>query len=284
MIVSSPPPLWFRLVRRLPYGRDRALKYLGQLGSLDRVGRFPFRDRSVLVPLDEAVLTMYKDLNNYQIRRIRTFADLCEKHLGQYDFFDLGAHIGLFSAQFTELSSKVQKMVAIEPNRRLFPILQTNLLHARAKHIECLHAAVADFEGRGRLVAPDYDPSTEGMHLVQDPAGDVQVVTLKAALKGRTQPRAAIKIDVEGYEVPVLSSAAEEIRSLDSVLLFVELQKFVLQRIGISDVEMLRQIEAIRPFSWVNATDGKPVDSRTPIFEQVNLANQCDLIGIGLGM
>ena len=92
---------------------------------------------------------------------------------------------------------------SIEPNRRLFPILQENLRSARAVEIECLQAAVADFEGRGRLVAPDYDASTEAMHLVEDPAGDVQVVTLMTAFRGKTQPRAAIKIDVEGYEVPV---------------------------------------------------------------------------------
>jgi FkbM family methyltransferase len=276
-------PFWFELVRRLPYGRDRALNYLRNAGALDRIANFPFHDRSVAIPLDEQLLRSYTNLNHYQYRRICTFSRLCNKYLGQFDFFDCGAHVGLFSVQFTQFSSQVTNLTAIEPNPRLFPILQKNLQEVRVVKVKCVQAAVADFEGRGRLTTPDYDSGTEAMHLVEDPSGDVNVVTLTTALNDKTQPRAAIKIDIEGYEVPVLRSAAEAIRSLDSVLIFVELNKSVLRRIGMSDLDMLHQIEAIRPFSWVNATDGKPIDSRCPIFDQVNLPNQCDVIGIELG-
>jgi hypothetical protein len=48
-----------------------------------------------------------------------------------------------------------------------------------------------------------------------------------------------------------------------------------------SDVDMLAQIETIRPFKWMNADDGAPVDSRHAILEQVKLEKQCDLIGVG---
>ena len=143
-----PAPFWFELARHLPYGRDRALNYLRSAGALDKVASFPFHGRRVAIPLDESLLGMYNDLSLYQHRRIRTFAGLCDKHLGQYDLFDCGAHVGLFSAQFTEFSTQVQKLAAIEPNRRLFPILQENLRSVRAIEIECLQAAVADFEGQ----------------------------------------------------------------------------------------------------------------------------------------
>ena len=60
--------------------------------------------------------------------------------------------------------------------------------------------------------------------------------------------------------MPVLCGAADAIRSLSGVILFVEIHKAVLERVGMSDVDMLEQLESIRPFTWMNADDGTPVD------------------------
>ena len=246
--------------------------------SLDRVASFPFYDRTVLVPLNEFA----RHMSRHQHIRISAFATICDSHLGIFDFIDCGANLGLFSAQFTVYSNRVQKLTAIEPNPRLFPLLESNLSNVRAAQIECLNAAVSDFEGQGRLVEPeDYPGGTHAMYLVDDPTGDIPVITLGTVLQYRTAANAAIKVDVEGAEVPTLCGAADAIRSLAGVVLFVEIHDGVLKRIGMSDVDMLAAIETIRPFRWINASDGILVDSRFPVLEQVNLAHQCDLIGIG---
>jgi hypothetical protein len=119
------------------------------------------------------------------------------------------------------------------------------------------------------------------MYLVNDSVGDIEVTTLTAVLRRRTTSTLAIKVDVEGQEGAVLCGVADEIRLLKSVLVFVELNRAALKRVGISENELLKRIETIRPFVWVNATDGRLVDAKGDILEQVKLSNQCDLIGIG---
>lgn len=158
-------------------------------------------------------------------------------------------------------SDRVQKLTAIEPNRQLFPLFESNLSNVRAAQIDCLNVAVSDFEGQGRLVERDeYPGNTHAMCVVNDPAGDIPVITLATVLQRRTTSNVAIKVDVEGAEVPALCGAADAIRSLAGVVLFVEIHDGVLNRIGMSDVDMLAAIETIRPFRWVNASDGILVD------------------------
>jgi FkbM family methyltransferase len=248
------------------------------MNLLNRVASFPFYDRTVAIPLNELP---GRDLRQYQRDRISTFATLCNRHLDRFDFVDCGAHLGLFSAQFAELSNRVRKLIAIEPNPKLFPLLESNLSNIKAEQVECLNAALAGSEGRARLVEPEYNPGkTDAMYIIDDPTGDIAVITLSSVLSRLVHSGVAIKIDVEGLEIPVLRGAADAIRSFASVVLFVEVHKSTLDRIGMSDVDMLAQIETIRPFTWVNATDGAPIDPRRPILDQLNL-KQCDLVGIG---
>jgi FkbM family methyltransferase len=221
------------------------------------------------------------DVSDYQKARISKFASVCDEHLGKYDFIDCGAHLGLFSAQFTRCSDRVQKLTAVEPNSFLFSLLNRNRRNIRASQVECVNAALADFEGRGRLVKAAYDAGLDAMYLEESLDGNIEVTTLSKILRGSAEPRAAIKVDVEGLEVPVLCGATDAIRSLDRVVVFVELHKAVLERTGMSDVEMVAHIEGIRPFMWINSDDGAPIDSRIGILKQLNLPQQCDLIGIG---
>lgn len=273
-------PVWYLAANALPVGRYRALRFLRAIGALDTVARFPFHERTVAVPLN---LWPDNDQGRYQYRRIANFASLCDQHLDYFDFVDCGANIGLFSAQFAHFSHKVQRLTAIEPNSELFTLLEQNLQGVRCAEIERINAAVSDFEGRGRLIEPEYGPGgLDAMYLEPDPAGNIEVITLSSVLDRRTRSNAAIKVDVEGSEVAVLCGAAASIRSLAAVAVFVEVHSDVLRRMGMSDVEMLGQIESIRPFTWVNASDGKPIDWRRPVLPQVNLERQCDLIGIGL--
>jgi FkbM family methyltransferase len=275
---AKSPPIWFLLANMLPsYARYRVMNYLEKACLLDdRIIKARFYDKTMKIPMK----MMGRNLNKYQYQRISTFADICNRHLNSFDFVDCGAHLGLFSAQFARCSDRIQKLTAIEPNPHLFCLLRSNLQNVRAVEVECVNAAIADFEGRGRLVEAAYDSGVDAMYLVNDPSGDIRVITLAEVLGRRTQSRVAIKVDVEGLEAPVLSGAADIIRSLARVVLFVEIHKTVLERVGMSDVEMLGQIEAIRPLSWVNSDDRAAVNSKYPILDQLKRDKQCDLIGI----
>jgi FkbM family methyltransferase len=270
-------PLWYHIAANLPLGRDRVLNYLLRHNKLDRLVHFAFHDGQVIVPLS----IFPHNLSKYQHIRISAFANACVKYLGEFDFIDCGANIGLFSAQFSILAGGVRRLTAIEPYPLYFRLLQANLASARAVEVECVNAAISDFAGRGRLVEPNgYAGPSDAMYIVNDPHGDIQVITLADVLTKRTRPRVAIKLDVEGAEVPVMRGAADAIRSVEAAVLFLEVHAGVLARIGMSDVEMLAQIEKIRSFRWLNSSDGTPIDPRYPILAQTHQSNQCDLIGL----
>ncbi|MGH7121712.1 MAG: FkbM family methyltransferase [Acetobacteraceae bacterium] len=199
--------------------------------------------------------------------------------MGAFDFIDCGAHLGLFSAQFVAHSYGVRQLTLIEPNRELFPLMESNIRGARAEQVRCVNAALSDFEGRGRLVMPEYGTDADALFLVPDPAGDVDVITLSSVLRSRTHSNAAIKVDAEGQEGPILRGAKDAIRALAKVALIVEVHKKVLDRIGVSDVSMMEEIDAIRPLRWVNAQDGAPVNPHRSIFGQLG-AGAWDLIGV----
>jgi FkbM family methyltransferase len=281
--VTSPikgAPVWYRLAMNSPHGGYRLLHYLRKKHKLDRLARFPFHDRTMVAPLNE--LPPLDWSGNMHVR-VSNLAAFCDDKLGSFDFIDCGAHLGTFSSQMTIFSDRVQKLTAIEPNRQIFPLTELNLANANAVQVQCLNAAVSDFEGRGRLMESDSCPGETGaMYMVGDPSGDIPVITLNGVLRDRTQPKVVIKLDVEGAEVPALRGAADAIRSLARVVLFVEIHKDVLRRIGMSDVEMLAAIDAIRPFTWINAQDLKLVDPRNAILDQLNFTNECDLIGISV--
>lgn len=276
--INRPLPLWFRLVNRLPRGRFRIRGWLKNAGLLERNVNVPFYDRHITLPLS---MVSGDDLQKYQLERISRFASICDAHLGRFDLIDCGAHVGLFSSQFCMLSKRVRKLTAIEPNPQLFALLTKNLEDVDATSLECVNAALSDFEGRGRLVASEDDPdSLDAMYLLIDPDGDLDVTTLSGLLRRRTEHQVALKVDVEGQEVQVLSGAADEIRSLAGVVVFIEIHAAILKRIGLSDTEMLARLEKIRRFRWFNADDGRAINSALPILPQVRQDRQCDLIGV----
>lgn len=279
MTNAQPPPLWFRALDRLPRGKYHVFQWLRNTGLLDHSVTIPFNRGQVIVPLLDCIDGFHRSADHYQIKRISRFAELCNSFLGDFDFIDCGAHIGLFSTQFLAHTNHVQTLTAIEPNSHTFPLVEWNLRGTYPKRIECINAAISDFSGRGHLVRPEYGAGSDSWYLVKDEAGEIEVITLASVLRRRISPRIAIKLDVEGQEVAVLSSAAADLRSLERVNLFVEFHQKVLDRIGMSDLQMINSLDSIRPFSWINSADGTPIDSSQAIFAQVG-DDQCDLIAV----
>lgn len=276
---TAPAPAWFKLVIALPHARRPLLRQLRAMGALDRIASFKFYGTRVVAPLSDYEGGWRCEFSGYQIRRVARFAMMCDGFMGDFDLIDCGAYLGLVAAQFARCSAGVRKLTAIEPNSQLFPLMEFNLREARVAEVECINAALANFQGRGRLVAPDYNAGPDARFLVEDASGDVDVITLSSVLRGRTRPNVAIKIDVEGQEAPVLCAAEDDIRSLQKVVLFVEVHRQVLDRIGMSDIELMKQINGIRPFRWVRASDGAPIIPERSVLAEFGVT-QCDAIGI----
>lgn len=256
----------------------RVKQAMERLGLLDGAALFPFHGGEVAAPLRESEVWVYGALDNYNRATIANFAAIADRALGEFDYLDCGAHLGLFGAQFATYSAGCRRITAVEPNPAMWPFLDGNLRAGRVADVAVVRAAVAGFTGQGRLVAPDYDPGSDHAHfIVPDPGGPIAVVRLDA-LGDRAGGRVAIKLDVEGAELAVLEAAAGWLRARERVVLCVELHRDVLARVGQTDAGLLAAIDAIRPMRWVDADHpGRVIDVARPV---LGGAAQCDVIGV----
>lgn len=128
--------------------------------------------------------------------------------------FDVGAHVGDRIAAFRAIGARV---VALEPNRRLFSVLR--LLHGRDPEVVLVRAAAGQTTGRATLRINSRNPTvstlsdgfvadasdTDGWRdQVWDAAAEVEVVALDDLIAVHGMP-AFVKIDVEGFEAQALS-------------------------------------------------------------------------------
>jgi FkbM family methyltransferase len=114
-------------------------------------------------------------------------------------FVDIGANVGTYTIWAGELGARV---IAVEPAADAFALLAENV-QLNGYAVEMFQSAAGSTTGRARF--------TSGQDCVNrlDSAGDVEVdlVTLDDLLGGRVA--GGVKIDVEGFEIDVLTGCAK---------------------------------------------------------------------------
>lgn len=122
-------------------------------------------------------------------------------------FFDVGANIGYVSREASRIVGSAGSVLAFEPNPSVFELLKRNC--GRLKNATVHNLAVGDREATLSL---QFQKDQTGEASLVSPANrigavsvDVRVVTLASYL-ATVEPSAKVvlKIDVEGFEVPVL--------------------------------------------------------------------------------
>lgn len=131
--------------------------------------------------------------------------------------FDVGAHVGYYTALCSKLVGPAGRVVAFEPrpvNVRLWR------LHAECNGLAnaaLIEAAVGDREGRARF---ETRTGTGTGHVAAE--GDLEVRMLRLddlVARGEAPAPGFLKIDVEGGEVAVLEGARETIRAARPAML-----------------------------------------------------------------
>ncbi len=130
------------------------------------------------------------------------------------DFLEVGAHIGYYSAL---LSPFVRRIYAFEPDARNHPYLRETL--SSLPSAKLIPQAVCDRVGRMNL---SNDSESSLSHLDPNSAEGTNMVdttTIDAFVQmHQTQP-AAIKVDIEGFDILALRGALETIRQFHPVFL-----------------------------------------------------------------
>jgi len=264
--------------RRSIRGSTRVLQFLRKLGYMDRPINFHLTDTlSILVPVARNEYDQI-DLDNYEEDLFTALGAEIRRLPNPVTLIDIGADIGLFSLKMLARSGpqSISLVVAFEPNNEGYPWLKFNLSRLPKEIRVAAHPlAIADFNGRGRLAAPEirFSPGVEINHtqffLEPSPDGPIEVTTIDAMQLSDTES-VVIKIDVEGGEAAVLRGAAQTISTVPNVVVVIEAHPDVFRRTGIDPVECLRFLSSLRPFQFVVSETGFTLQTDRPVFDQIS--------------
>ena len=119
---------------------------------------------------------------------------------------DIGAHVGLWTRGMTE---RFKRVYAIEPYTPYLPILLKNA----PKVTEVINCAVGEAQGTAALTVPE--GNTGAAYI--DGEGDTHVAPLDNLIPWEDVD--FIKIDCEGYELPILKGAVEVLKANSPVII-----------------------------------------------------------------
>lgn len=145
---------------------------------------------------------------------------------------DVGANTG-FYALLATCASRTARVLAFEPYRAVFEVLERNIAANRASgRIDAIPLALSSRTGEATLYIPTQEHGLmetsssleQGFKAVHSEAQAIRTVTLDDFLDGHPrgrEPVTLIKVDVEGHEAEVLAGARRTIARWRPVL-FVE--------------------------------------------------------------
>jgi FkbM family methyltransferase len=190
-------------------------------------------------------------------------------------FLDCGAHIGLVSHYVAHSCKGVQRAFAFEPNESIFSILAENC-RALPNSTTPMRIALSSFTGRARLIVDGVD--ADGSYIEPDSGGSIQVTTVDE-LGVRPSGAMAMKIDVEGSELPILQGALKTLSAASGFVVLFEAHKHVMERSGYDPLECVRFLNSIRKCSCL--VTGQPdlkLDLDKPFFAQVGAHIKRDIL------
>lgn len=126
-------------------------------------------------------------------------------------FVDLGSNIGLYTLPLAIKAGPAGRVVAIDANPDIVPVLAFNAAASGLANITVANVAVGDEASRGRLEIRKDDLAI--IEVAEDPEGEIEIRPLAEVLAEVGVTRVdTLKADIEGYEdralLPWLKAAA----------------------------------------------------------------------------
>ncbi|WP_376089741.1 FkbM family methyltransferase [Roseomonas sp. CCTCC AB2023176] len=192
-----------------------------------------------------------------------------ERRLGRGAVFvDVGANIGTYSLPAARLVGAEGRVIAFEAHPRTYAYLRRNVEANALRQVVPVHMALGDGDGEVTMTFEDANPGETHVS-AQDAApgaARVRLGTLDDALRDLGAERVDyLKIDVEGFELPVLRGAVRTVGGNPGIVVQTELVNGYAARYGhrVADVvTLLRDLGlepwCARPDGTVEAVSGEP--------------------------
>ena len=215
-MIDRPPPLWVRALARvlpwMPVGRYWLVHQLRRFAVPPFVMRLPPEPRRVCLPLRsrDSVAREVCFTGCYEPQETQLASRLL--HAGDV-FVDVGANWGYFTLAGAHWVGAGGRVIAFEPEPRLFALLTSNLEANRLDFVKAYRTAAAAGSGRHRLHGISCRQRQLGAVAIDRrgaPADfDCETVALDDALDAAGIGTVQLtKIDVEGGEADVLTGMA----------------------------------------------------------------------------
>jgi FkbM family methyltransferase len=147
--------------------------------------------------------------------------ELVRDRLGDGDFVDVGAHVGMYTVAAAKATTG--RVLAFEPNPSARAQLAENLTLNGCRNVLVVPKAAGDAPGRALLHVPATpDPSFSSLEPGRFAEGepiDVEVTTVDAEVAAAGLRPAVVKIDVEGGELQVVGGMSGTIAAHRPVVL-----------------------------------------------------------------
>jgi len=184
-------------------------------------------------------------------------------------FLDIGANIGYYTVLAGTTVGESGLVLAYEPDRDNFALLQENLVLNNITNARPFMAAVSDYTGQGKIYrsednSGDHQLYDNGEGRVSMPADVVHGGNHVGAIIDRVN---FIKIDTQGSETCILNSLADVIMENRSHLaMIVELWPYGLRQAGSSAMDLLNILESFGMAFYVIDHIGHQI---TPVTSQL---------------
>jgi len=166
-------------------------------------------------------------------------------------FFDVGAHVGLWSKYSASIVGKSGKAVAFEPSDA-FEILKKNCTNTKRFRLERMGVGESDgeavFHGQGAATSGSFVRSVTEINRGWMPDVPIHALTtpirtLDSITKTLGYDPDVLKVDVEGFELKVLKGA-EQLIARRRPTWIIEVHPWQLKQSGEESDEVLRFLEA----------------------------------------
>lgn len=230
-----PAPL--RALRwRLPWVRHSPAYAEAPLAALGRALRFTLAELgggeiTVRTPDGLVLATMPNNFSSFAMAvagaRDPLIWAFIRRRLGPGAVFvDAGANVGSYTLPAARLVGPAGRVVAFEAHPVTFGFLARNVAANGLANVTALNLDLGEAPGR---IAMAFSPANPGETHVATAAEtrttEVEMVPLDAALEGQGVGAVDyLKIDVEGFELPVLRGAARTIAASPGIVIQTELQ------------------------------------------------------------
>lgn len=177
---------------------------------------------------------LYNRHDNFIGRSLAVYGEWCEAEMQLFNLIlkpgmvviDVGANIGTHTVYFAKKVAPGGSVIAIEPQRQIFQILNANVALNELLNVDCILAAAG--HERGTFEVPVVDPSEPNNSGAVSLVEKRQFATIGSSLANvirlddlQLPACHFIKIDVEGFEEGVLKGATDLIQK-HRPFLFVE--------------------------------------------------------------